>query len=452
MDGKGRPPSPNGAILMKVNELKALRAGKIDAMETLNLEMSAEDYEEDPVKTQAYDELKVEVTGLDKKIKQTEEVEALKATLAKPVEGQRAATGALRVPAQARTRFTKLKAYKGEDAAEKAYRVGKWVQGFIVGDEVARAWCRENGVMVERAMGETTNTAGGFLVPNEMMDSIIDLRETFGVFRQNAQLVPMSSDTLQWPRRTGGLTAYFTAENTAATESQGSWDNVNLVAKKLAVLTRLSTELSEDAVVSVADLMTSEIAYAFASKEDDCGFNGDGTSTYGGIRGVTQILIDGSHNAGKATCASGHPTFDKVDATDIGTLMSKLPQYALGRAKFYTSAKGFALTFERLVASAGGNSISTLDGAVQYRYLGFPIVISQKIADLANAVVGILFGDLALAAALGERRVVTIRRSDDRYFENDQIGILGTERTDIVVHDVGDNTTAGPIVGLAGTT
>jgi HK97 family phage major capsid protein len=34
---------------------------------------------------------------------------------------------------------------------------------------------------------------------------------------------------------------------------------------------------------------------------------------------------------------------------------------------------------------------------------------------------------------MGERRGVTIKRSDHRYFENDQIGLLGTERFDINV-------------------
>jgi hypothetical protein len=33
------------------------------------------------------------------------------------------------------------------------------------------------------------------------------------VFRQECQVIPMGSDTLNWPRRTGGLTAYFTGEN-----------------------------------------------------------------------------------------------------------------------------------------------------------------------------------------------------------------------------------------------
>jgi HK97 family phage major capsid protein len=328
-------------------------------------------------------------------------------------------------------------------------------QGRPVRRRRAKQWCKDNGVVITKAQSEGVNSAGGFLVPNEMMDTIIDLRETFGVFRQNAQVVPMTSDTLDWPRRVGGLTAYFVAEGVAATESSASWDNVNMVAKKLAVLARISNELNEDAIISVADTLTREIAYAFASKEDDCGFNGDGTSTYGGIRGITQLLIDANHTAGKVAAASGHPTFATLDGTDLANLIGKLPAYALPRAKFYCSSVAFAVTFERLVAAAGGNSISTLDGEIQYRYLGFPIEIAQKMPTVTttlNGSVMILFGDLALASAMGERRVVTIKRSDERYFESDQIGLLGTERIDINNHDLGDTTSAGPIVGLVGTT
>jgi len=433
----------------KLNELRALRAQKIDALEALNKKMSADDYVADAADSTAFTELEGEAAALKQKIEQTEKVVALKSSLAKPVEGQQ------KVFAQPRKRFMKLKAFTGEGAEERAYRVGQWLKGTIFQDEEARQWCRENGVLITKAQSEGVNSAGGFLVPTEMMDSIIDLREDFGVFRQNAQVVPMTSDTLDWPRRVGGLTAYFVAEGAAATESSASWDNVNLVAKKLAVLARISTELNEDAIISVADTLTREIAYAFASKEDDCGFNGDGTSTFGGIRGITQLLIDGSHNAGKVAAASGHDTFAEIDTTDITNFMGALPQYALARAKFYASSLGFATVFERLVAAAGGNSISTLDGSVQYRYLGFPIVITQKlprVTSAQNGTVMMLFGDLALASAMGERRVVTIKRSEERYFEQDQIGILGTERIDIVNHDLGDNTNAGPIVGLVGTT
>jgi HK97 family phage major capsid protein len=66
-----------------------------------------------------------------------------------------------------------------------------------------------------KAQGEGVDGAGGFLVPEELMANIIVLREQFGVFRQECQVVPMGSDTLNWPRRLTGLTATFTGENQA---------------------------------------------------------------------------------------------------------------------------------------------------------------------------------------------------------------------------------------------
>lgn len=430
----------------KINELVSFRADKLDALEKLVEKMGASDYVENDVDQEVYEELKKDIANLESQITRANDVIKLKASLAQP------ASKMTRTAYAECKRYHKLKSFKGEHAVENAYQVGQWVHGVIFGDDEAKQWCRDNGVIVTRAQSEGINSAGGFLVPTPMMNAIIDLREQFGVFRRYAQVVPMSSDTLQWPRRTGGLTANFIGEAAVVTESSATWDNINLTAKKLGVLTRISTELNEDALISVADLITNEIAYAFASKEDDCGFNGTGSSDYGGIRGINVLMIDGTHNAGKVAAASGHPTFNLIDATDITKLMGTLPQYALPRAAFYTSSLGFGTCFERLVATAGGNSIATLDGAIQYRYLGFPIVISQKMPVMANGVVGILFGDLALAAAIGERRVASIRRSEERYFDQDQIGILGTERVDIVAHDLGDNTTAGPIVALVGTT
>jgi HK97 family phage major capsid protein len=42
-------------------------------------------------------------------------------------------------------------------------------------------------------MTEGVNEAGGFLVPEEFGNDLIDLREIYGVFRRNAKMVPMAS-------------------------------------------------------------------------------------------------------------------------------------------------------------------------------------------------------------------------------------------------------------------
>jgi HK97 family phage major capsid protein len=395
-------------------------------------------------------DLRQAVKDLDDQIERTVEAQELASRSARPVDGDD--QGVDRVLAR-RPVYSKLKSYKdiatdrgvirGE---EQAYRMGKWLLATMYGVPEARQWCADHGVPIVRAQSEGVNSAGGELVPEEMMASIIVLRETFGVFRREAQVIPMGRDTMNWPRRTGGVTAYFVSEGTAPTQSQAAWDNVNLTAKKLASLVLLSTELSDDAIINVADYLTSEIAYAFASKEDDCGFNGDGTSTYGGITGLTATSKVGS--AGLYT-ASGHATFDVLTATDIEQMRALLPFYALPNAKIYCSQYAFALCFERLIAAGGGNSIATLNGEIVYRYLGTPIVISQKLPSTTpTGKVAILYGDMAKAAALGERRQVSIKRSDERYFDTDQIGIMGTERVDVNVHDVGDSVNAGPIVAL----
>jgi HK97 family phage major capsid protein len=101
--------------------------------------------------------------------------------------------------------------------------------------------------------------------------------------------------------------------------------------------------------------------------------------------------------------------------------------------------------------AGGGNTVSTIGGGSGPSFLGYPVVISQVLnATLGADVSAIkcLFGDLRLASLMGERRGITIKTSMERYFDSDQIGILGTERFDVNNHDLGDGTNAGPIVAL----
>jgi HK97 family phage major capsid protein len=425
----------------KIATLKAALSINADKLELL---VSAEP---DKFDEKAVGELEATIALQTKQLKAMERSRDLQAGLATPLKGQPGLVERSEEPNF--VRYGRKTAFQGKGGDARAYKVGQFCRAALFGAQDAIDWCKENGVSMTKAQAEGVNTTGGVLVPEEMMAEIIVLRETYGVFRRECRVVPMGRDTLNWPRRTGGLTAYFMAENGSFTESSAAWDNVGLTARKLGALTKLSTEIAEDAVIDIASYIVDEIAYAFASKEDDCGFNGDGTSTYGKMRGATVIAADANHTAGLYT-ATGHSTYATLDGTDLTSLMGKLPQYALPNAKFYCSQTAFAQTFERLIAAAGGNSINTLDGAIQYRYLGFPIVISQKLPTTASVTgtVTMLFGDLTKAAAMGERRGVTIRRLDERYADTDQIGILGTERFDINVHDMGDTTNAGPLVAL----
>jgi len=350
-------------------------------------------------------------------------------------------------------RFGTLRAFKGPNAEVNAYTSGRFLMATVMGDAVSRQWCRDHGVEI-RVQTEGVNSAGGFVVPDVMERAIIDLREQYGMFRANARVVPMSSDHMLIPRRAGGVTAYFVGETDAITASDKSWNQVELTAKKLGALTRMSTDLNEDAIINIADDLAQEMAYAFAQKEDQCGLDGDGTSTYGGMIGIRTRFVDGNHTAGQDAGTSPYTAWSHATLPDeLITLMSLLPAYAIPRAKWYISPAGKAGLFDAIALAAGGNTTAQIASGAQPTFAGYPIVVSPAMPSApTNATVAFLFGDLSLSTTFGDRRGITIKTSSERYIEYDQIAIQATERFCIVNHDIGDTSTAGPIVASVGTT
>lgn len=374
-----------------------------------------------------------------------------------------------------------------DQGRETAFRMGKWFLGIVYrsmpqmfgGLKNSAEWCGKNikhfGLFEpdQKAQGENVNTAGGFLVAPEIDDVLIDLREMYGMFRQFCPPTPMKEDTKWVNRRKSGVTANFIGENAAITDSTKSWDQVQLVAKKLGALCYYSSELDEDAIINIGDDIASEIAWAFALKEDQCGFVGDGTSTYGGIRGIQTVMlaVDATiaNILGLQVGAAGTgANWGGFVLADFNATLGRLPQFAYaGRnVKWYTSQAFWGQTMQRLATAGGGNKVSDIvDGVPQFEFLGFPVKISQVMpAKAATNNVVCWFGDLSMAASFGDRRKNTIKVSDvgGTAFANDQIAVRGTERFDIVIHDVGESSAtpasqardpavgplAGPLVGL----
>lgn len=438
-----------------LQELIAARAAKVDALLALDTKMSADGYTVVKEDDDAWAGLKKEIADLDKAIERKKEADALKASVATSVTDP--ANKSI-VPAVARKVGT-TKHIVGAEAVERAYKAGQFFLASMFGSDKAAAWCKENGILVQKALSEGVNSAGGVFVPEELQNEIIVLRNQYGLARRDLRVMPMGRDTMTIPKLVSGLTMYFTGEGIAATQSQPVWTNVRLTAKKASVLTLYSSELDEDAVINIGDVLTSEIAYAYALGEDGCLFSGDGTSTYGGMTGLRSIFNAGVGTlAGSVDAASGHDTMAEIDATDLASVQGKLPQYVytMGNPKWYCSQTMWANVFERLIGASGGVTKDQASGRTVREYNGYPVEITPAMlapatpATDASDVAMILFGDLNMSASMGDRRGMTISRSTEYKFAEDQIAIKGTERFDINVHNTGDNTTPGSIVALMG--
>jgi len=338
----------------------------------------------------------------------------------------------------------------------EAYAFGRWIMAAVFGSEASRQYCQEHSLAIERARMDPSeeraaagnvNTAGGYLVPAQFDRTIIALVEAYGVFRRNARNVAMTSDRVMVPRRVSGLTAYWVTDNAAITESQKGWGGVELIARKLGVLTKHSSELGEDAIISLADDLAGEIALAFSQKEDECGFIGDGTATYSGIVGVMPKMNNASA-IGIVTQGTTN-TWSSMVLGDFNNVVAKVPAYALRGSKWYCSSPFWAGVMQKLMYAAGGNTVEMIAGSPGRTFLGYPVELTEVMPSVtAVTTLTALFGNLPQAAMFGNRRGVTVAASEHLNFAEDEIAIRGTERFDIKVHDIGTSAVRGPMACL----
>lgn len=337
-----------------------------------------------------------------------------------------------------------LKAYRSH---EEAYRVGRWLQATFTGDAEAKRWCQDHGVEA-RAMGEGVNSLGGFSVPDELSTAVIRNVEQYGVAPTALQNFTMSSDTLMIPKRLSGVTGAWLGEGSEFSYSDMTGTQVQLVAQKFGVATKVSNELWADGV-GIAELLTSEHSLAVAKALDEAVFIGDGTSSYGGHHGVAVKINTAAYSASVVTAASGNVSFETLDKEDFLSVLAKCPRYALPGAAWYISPAGYHAAMQRLDLAQGGNS--SVAGGFGLSFLGYPVRLCFPLNSTLGSdtsKIKVLFGDMAMAGALGIRQGYAIRVSQERLVEFDQTLVTGVVRANAVFHSLGSTTEAGPVVAL----
>lgn len=346
----------------------------------------------------------------------------------------------IKIPARARA-TRQLVAFKGQDAEAEAYKAGKFFQAYF-GNKQAKQWCEDNGVLNTMTTGD--DLAAGTLVPPEFETAVIRLVESYGVIPRYARVRNMGSDLLSVPRRISGMTAYAVGEAAEITTSEPNYAPINLVARKWATLTRISSELNDDAVISIADEIAIEAAQGHALAADQAGFLGDGTGTYHGVVGLANAL-----NAGAVVTASTGNTDATTTIAVFQSAAGKLPEFPGINPVWFVSKPVFWNVMARLQLAAGGNNYVDLGAGPVLQFLGYPVVFAQVLPKtIGSSTKFAYFGDLSMASTLGMRRSLTLASDPSRYFERDEIAFRSTMRWDYVVHERGSASEAGPIVSL----
>ena len=332
-----------------------------------------------------------------------------------------------------------------------AYAAGKWLQGYILkgeGSAEARSWCMEHGVE-SRAMGSTGAATGAPFVPDILSTTILRLVDQYSAFASNAMNLPMPSDVVLFPKRTGGATAAWLSENAASTPADSASTQITLTAKKVVASTTLANELFQDAPV-VADWVAAELALSLSNAIETAAFNGV-VANAPLVDGLNLQIIAASRAtyAASLTVAAGD-TPDEITKANLLALVGKMPQHSRAGAAWYVSPYTWAVCFQALDTAQGGSVGLTAGGG--FTFLGYPVVLTDQMPSTADSTdkVMVLFANLMNSSLYGVRKGIELAQSSDVQFLSDQTVIRAVARVGISHHTLGSDTVAGPVQALYG--
>ena len=343
----------------------------------------------------------------------------------------------------------KLRAF---DKVEDAYKVGMWLKGRL-GDAEARRWCADHGVEA-RAQGSTGATTGSAFVPDILSSTVLRLVDQYSAFASNAMSVQMPSDVVLFPKRTGGATAYWIAENPAITASDPTSTQVTLTAKKVSGAVVVASELLADSVVSISDWLAAELALTLSNAVETVAWNGNPSNApavAGLVTTYTGGLLAGSAATYAASLVTGAgDTPEEITKANMLAMIAKMPQHSRSGAKWYCSPYFFATCMQNLDLNQGGSAGMT--GGMGLSFLGSEVVLTDQLpaGTDSTGVVMCVYGNLMNSSIYGTRAGIEIASSDQVNFLSDQTVIRAVARVAISHHTIGSDTVAGPVIALVG--
>jgi HK97 family phage major capsid protein len=432
--------------LKKLQDEAATLANRIDAVRAIEAEdTTARDVELIDLNKRA-DELTAKI-DFEKKV--VESAKSLRSVVERcsPAPEVRADEPKVRIEA---VPFSgRLRAF---NSVEDAYKTGMWLKAKS-GDAEAKRWCQDHGVEA-RAMGSTSANSGSAVVPDVLSSTVIRLVDQYSAFAQNATSVTMPSDVLQFPRRSGGTTAYWIDENTAITASDPTMNQVSLTAKKVTGAVVVASELLQDSIVSIADFIATELGLSLANAVEAAAWSGNPANAPGVAGLVTShtgglLASSGATYAASLVTGAGD-TPDEITKANLLAMMAAVPQHSRQGAKWFCSPFFFATCMQALDLNQGG-SVGLSQG-MGLTFLGSPVVLTDRLPSGADStgVVMALYGNMANSSYYGVRQSIEIASSDQVNFLSDQTVIRAVARVAIAHPNLGTSTVAGPVIGLVG--
>lgn len=222
------------------DQLRQQRAALVDRMEALSDAAAERTF--DDAEAKQWDALMADVKKLDREIERQLAAEELKRN--GNATGPRLITDRGEV-VRALTKADKLAdLLPRSGASQEPVRLGHLLRGVVLGD-----WGAAN--RVERAMGESPLASGGYAVDSSVASVWLDNARAASVCMSAGSItIPMPTASMTVVRIDGDATPAFKKEHSAFTESDLVFAGVQLKARTVGILCRVSAELLEDSPIA----------------------------------------------------------------------------------------------------------------------------------------------------------------------------------------------------------
>ena len=283
---------------------------------------------------------------------------------------------------------------------------------------------------IKNAAGVGSGSAGGYAVPAEWWNRIVEVQTAASPMLQEAEVITTATGAnLPWPTNddTGNIGAIL-AENTAVTEQDITFGTAALDSYMYtSKMIRASLQFLQDSSTS-EEWLQGKLGTRVGRILNSHFTVGTGTSQPDGIVTSATVGVTGTGSFASTKGISGDDIIDLTESLGDG----------------YDGAPGLKFMMHKTVRKAIRKLKGTdgqylwqpaLSADVPSTIASYPFVINNDMPTLAASSKSLLFGDIKAAYVIRIVKGLQMLRLTERYADYLQVGFLGFERADGTLQD-----------------
>jgi len=290
---------------------------------------------------------------------------------------------------------------------------------------------------VMKLLQENTDTAGGYLVPEEFEATVVQYDTAPTIVWPRATIWPMGTDKLGMPKLAqrsdkdaadfdhfAGVVFTWTEEGHTKTETEPSFEFLELIAHELSGYTAVTNILLEDSTLNIMNFLTGLFRRAWLWFTDRAFLRGQGARQPLGVISDPAVLVVNRAVAGTVTYADVLAMDTKLPAVFDQGAVWMCNKDVLNALRGQVDAAGQPVLQQFYHTGPGGIGMGQID-----MMLGYPIVkADQKTMPLGTR------GDIILGNwswyYIGQRKGFSMDISTHFLFRANQTAIRVTGRLD----------------------